>query len=261
MRVKAQTFDTSGTASLKGQYLFRYVNFFNDQNGNLTESCTLTGAITFDGAGKYTLSNTQLADSAGTVGKGYCTSLGGGTYGVQSNGIAQLDNPLYPATLFGTFSSPVVIASSTEDDYYDLFIAVQAPASSSSNGLLSGAFTVGMLDFPNASASMARQGYFTLNADGNGNIAAFTVNGSAAEREFRQNYHAGCRGFHLFPVWRGRRNDDLSRKLDRRPADSSPEKKSCTSRPMATGSWAVRPTDRICCSDFARPPEPVPIRC
>ncbi len=179
VRVKAQTFDTSGTASLKGQYLFRYVNFFNDQTGNLTESCTLTGAITFDGAGRYTLSNTQLADSAGTGGKGYCASLGGGTYGVQSNGIAQLDNPLYPATLFGTFSSPVVIASSTEDDYYDLFIAVQAPASSSSNGLLSGAFTVGMLDFPNAAASKARQGYFTMNADGNGNIAAFTVNGSA----------------------------------------------------------------------------------
>jgi len=179
VRVKAQAFDTSGTASLKGQYLFRYVNFFNDQTGNLTESCTLTGAITFDGAGKYKLSNTQLADSAGTAGKGYCTSLGGGTYGVQSNGIAQLDNPLYPATLFGTFSSPVVIASSTEDDYFDLFIAVQAPASSSSNGLLSGAFTVGILDFPDASSSKARQGYFTMNADGNGNIAAFTVNGSA----------------------------------------------------------------------------------
>src|SRR5579863_9305578 len=92
----AQSFDTSGTAGLTGQYLFRYVNFFNDQNGNLTESCTLSGAITFDGVGKYTLSNTQLADSAGTKGTGSCASLGGGKYGVQSNGIAQLDNPLYP---------------------------------------------------------------------------------------------------------------------------------------------------------------------
>lgn len=177
-RVAAQNFDTSGTAGLNGQYLFRYVNFFNDSSGNLTESCTLTGAITFDGAGKYTLSNTQLADSAGTNGTGYCASLGGGTYGVQSNGIAQLDNPLFPQTLFGTFSKPVLTASSTEDDGFDLFIAVQAPAGSSGNGLLSGAFTVGTLDFPNASASLARQGYFTLKADGQGNIAAFTVNGS-----------------------------------------------------------------------------------
>jgi uncharacterized protein (TIGR03437 family) len=177
--VQAQTFDTSGTANLSGKYLFRYVNFFNDEDGNLTESCTLSGAITFNGAGSYALSSTQLFDSFGSHGTGSCTSLGAGTYGVQSNGIAQLDNPLYPATLFGTFSRPVVIASSTEDGYFDLFIAVQAPDASSTAGLLSGAYTVGTLDFPNASAAMARQGYFTLKADGQGNIAAFTLTGSA----------------------------------------------------------------------------------
>jgi uncharacterized protein (TIGR03437 family) len=183
--VHAQNFDTSGTANLSGKYLFRYVNFFNDQNGNLTESCTLSGAITFDGVGSYTLSGTQLNDSSGSNGTGSCASLGGGSYGVQSNGMAQLDNPLYPATLFGTFSQPVVIASSTEDDYFDLFVAVQAPASSS-NSSLSGNFTVGTLDFLNSSASLARQGYFTLKADGQGNIAAFAVTGSL------QNVNSGA---------------------------------------------------------------------
>src|ERR1039458_7100857 len=184
-RVAAQSFDTSGTASLSGTYLFRYVNFFNDGTGNLVESCSLTGVMTFDGKGNYALSNTQLFDSAGTGGTGDCTSPGVGTYGVQSNGIAQLDNPLFPATLFGTFSQPVLTASSTEDfnatvesAYFDLFIAVQAPTVSSSNGILSGAYTVGTLDFLDASVSLARQGFFTINADGNGHIAAFTVTGS-----------------------------------------------------------------------------------
>lgn len=175
--LRAQNFDTSGTAGLKGQYLFRYVNFFTDQGGSLAESCSLTGTMTFDGAGKYTLSNTRLFDSAGSGGNGFCSSLGGGNYGVQSNGIAQLDNPLYPATLFGSFSLPVVIASSTEDGYFDMLVAVQAPANPS-DSLLNGSFTVGTLDFLNARSSLARQGYFTMNADGHGGIAPFTVTGS-----------------------------------------------------------------------------------
>jgi uncharacterized protein (TIGR03437 family) len=178
-RVDAQSFDASGTPGLSGAYLFRYVNFFNDSSGNVTESCSLTGTMTFDGKGKYTLSGTQLFDSMG-AGVGSCSSLGGGTYGVQSNGMAQLDNPLYAATLFGTFAQPVLTASSTEDDYMDLFIAVQAPSASFSNSSFSGAYTAGTMDFLNASASLARQGYFTLNADGKGNISPFTVTGSAA---------------------------------------------------------------------------------
>src|SRR5579871_136085 len=174
---RGQNFDTSGTAGLKGQYLFRYVNFFTDQGGSLAESCSLTGTMNFDGAGRYTLSNTRLFDSAGSGGNGFCSSLGGGTYGVQSNGIAQLDNPLFPATLFGSFSSPVVIASSTEDGYFDMFVAVQAPANPS-DSLLNGSFTVGTLDFLNARSSLARQGYFTMKADGHGGIAPFIVTGS-----------------------------------------------------------------------------------
>lgn len=183
VRLHSQSFDTSGTAGLTGSYLFRYVDSFNDASGDITESCSLTGVITFDGAGNYTLSNTQLYDSAGTNGAGTCSSIGGGTYGVQSNGIAQLDTPIFggiPGTLFGTFSAPVITASSTEDDYFDLFIAVQAPSASVTDSSLSGAFTVGTLDFPNASATLARQGYFTLNADGSGNINAFTITGSTA---------------------------------------------------------------------------------
>ncbi|HUA19737.1 MAG TPA: hypothetical protein VMB25_13400 [Bryobacteraceae bacterium] len=183
VQVRAQNFDTSGTTNLRGPYLFRYVNFFNDSQGDLTESCSLTGVMTFDGQGSYTLSNTQLYDSLGTNGGGSCSSIGGGNYGVQSNGIAQLDNPLYPATLFGSFSKPVLTASSTEDDYFDLFIAVQAPSAPFTNSSLSGSFTVGTMDFPNASVSsvsLAKEGWFTLTADGKGNIAAFSVTGATA---------------------------------------------------------------------------------
>jgi hypothetical protein len=115
-RVEAQSFDTSGTASLSGQYLFRYVNFFNDETGNLTESCSLTGVIAFDGTGKYTLSNTQLFDSAGTSGAAPAPRWAGERTECNRTASPNWTIPLYAATLFGTFSQPVVIASSTEDD-------------------------------------------------------------------------------------------------------------------------------------------------
>jgi uncharacterized protein (TIGR03437 family) len=184
---QAQNFDASGTASVSGPYLFRYVTFFNDENGNVTESCSLTGTMTFDGSGKYSIaSSAQIFDSAGSNGAGSCTSLGTGTYGVQPNGIAQLDNPMFSATLFGSFTSPVLMASSTEDDFWDLFVAVKAPAASASNSILSGNFSVGTLDFLNADISFARQGFFNLSADGKGNIAAFTLTGSEANSSAAQ---------------------------------------------------------------------------
>ncbi len=181
--VNAQSFDTSGTAGVNGQYLFRYVVYLNDTSGNLVESCSLTGSLTFDGKGHYTISNAaQLYDSAGTS-LGSCASLGGGTYGVQSNGIAQLDNPMFAATLYGSYSQPVITASSTEDDYYDLFIAVQAPQTPFSNSTLKGAYTLASLEFPNVASNgsgLGHQAYFTLNADGSGNISPITLVGSAA---------------------------------------------------------------------------------
>jgi uncharacterized protein (TIGR03437 family) len=180
-RVSAQSFDTGGTAGLSGQYLFRYVNFFNDAKGSVTESCSLTGVISFDGKGAYALSDTQLYDSAGAT-AGSCSSLGGGTYGVQPNGMAQMDNPLFAATLYGSFSSPVLTASSTEDDAYDLFVAVQAPTTPFSNASLKGAYTLGSIEFPNVATSgnaLTHQAYFTLNADGNGGISTITLTGSA----------------------------------------------------------------------------------
>ncbi len=215
--------------------------------------------MTFDGAGKYTLSNTQLFDSAGST-MGSCASLGGGTYGVQSNGIAQLDNPLYPATLFGTFSQPVVMASSTEDDGFDLFIAVQAPSASSSNGILSGDFTVGTLDFLNSSVSLARQGYFTLKADGQGNVAAFAVTGSLANVRSGADRDPERCSLHLCTFRHGGWNVNFSRQLGRIPPRSSAAPRFCTYRPTATGSWQARQPDRICSSGFAHRLGPVRIR-
>jgi uncharacterized protein (TIGR03437 family) len=173
-----QNFDLSGNGNLTGNYLFRYVVYgVSTSTGAITEGCSVTGTMVFDGKGNYTIGSSQVYDSAGS--RGSCTAPLNGTYGLQSNGIAQLDNPIFDATLYGMFSSPVLTASSTEDALYDLFVAVQAPTSGTSNAALNGAYQVGSLEYTNAQNSLARQGWFTMNANGNGTAAAFNVTGSA----------------------------------------------------------------------------------
>jgi uncharacterized protein (TIGR03437 family) len=175
----AQNFDNSGDANLAGAYLFRYIAFSTTATtGAISEGCSLTGVINFDGKGNYTLSNTQRYDSV--TSSGMCGAPKNGTYGVQPNGLAQLDNPIFSTTIFGSFSKPVLTGGSTEDGYYDLFVAVQAPGSSVSNSALSGSYRVGSMEFLNSQNAMARESWFTLNADGSGNVGALTVNGSAA---------------------------------------------------------------------------------
>ena len=146
-----------------------------------------------------------------------------------------------PATLFGTFSHPVVIASSTEDDYFDLFIAVQAPSASSSNSLLSGTFTVGTLDFLNSSclAGAARLLHFErrrprkyrgihrerLVAKRQAPATTLTQNVSASTYAL-----SGAAGGTLtFPG-----------SLQRSERDRQRRKGFCMCQPMATGSWQAR---------------------
>ena len=76
--------------------------------------------MTFDGAGKYALSKTQLFGSPGSTGMGSCASL------VERNERNSDGSPNWIARYYGcTFSQPVITASSTEDDGFDLFVAVQ----------------------------------------------------------------------------------------------------------------------------------------
>ena len=176
--LQAQSFDTSGTASLSGKYLFRYVNYFNDENGDLTESCSLSGAMTFDGAGHYTLSNTQLFDSGGSSGRARAVRWAGERTECNPTASHNWTIRLYLRQLFSApsasrWSSPVprrMTSSISSSRFKPVGFIFEQPAFGQLHG--------GYLDFLNASASLARQGYFTLKADGQGNIAAFTVTGS-----------------------------------------------------------------------------------
>jgi hypothetical protein len=61
---QAPPFDSSGNGLLSGTYYFREVIYvLADQSGTFGRALAVYGNINFDGAGKYTLSGTNVFDS------------------------------------------------------------------------------------------------------------------------------------------------------------------------------------------------------
>ena len=212
--------------------------FFNDQNGNLTESCSLSGTMTFDGAGKYTLSNTQTV-RFGRIATAWAPALRWAAERTECNPTASPNWTIlstrrrFSAPSANPWSSPVppkMMASISSSRFKRRRLRLRTASSRAT-------FTVGTLDFLNSSASLARQGYFTLKADGQGNIAAFAVTGSLAKCAIRRDRNAERCGLHLCTLRRGGWNRDFSRQLRRmKPRSSAAQKILYVS---ADGNWFV----------------------
>ena len=187
--VQAQTFDTSGNSMLKGDYFVRQIVTANlDPNTSaIGRAFSLTGVMTFDGHGKYTFAGQMLDTQAGATAKPYSTS---GVYSVASNGLAQIQDPIdatdteYGAAAYGatTGHGPLaIVASATEGNYRDLFVAIAA-GSAASNITVSGSYQTGFIDFLQANASQVRDGYYTLTSAGGGSFGSVTVSGAMANQ-------------------------------------------------------------------------------
>ncbi len=182
----AQTFDTSGNNKLNGDYFVRQVitTNLNTSTSAIGQAYSITGIMTFNGQGNYTFQG-QLLDSMKTGGATAFST--GGTYSVESNGMAQIQNMIDSspdATDFGgvTGVGPVsIVASSTAGAYNDVFVAIKA-GSGASSASLNGSYTVGFIDFLQANASQVRDGYYVLTSTGNGSLGSVAVNGAMANQ-------------------------------------------------------------------------------
>jgi uncharacterized protein (TIGR03437 family) len=195
----AQNFDNSGNGTLNGPYFVRQVLVVNlDQTTSaIGRAISLTGTMTFDGNGNYSFTGQVTDTHAGGGPKAYAIN---GQYAVQPNGLAQIQNPIdgldgktsvcAPRFLAGTdndfgavgaIGPSAIVASSTEDLCDDVFVAIPA-RSGASNSSVHGTYQAGFIDFLLGNASMVRDGYFTLNSDGNGHFGSVTVNGAMANQ-------------------------------------------------------------------------------
>jgi uncharacterized protein (TIGR03437 family) len=163
-------------ASLKGAYNVRYLGE-DTRNGAIM---SFSGTITFDGAGKYTLSGAGNNSKTSDKKLAFSTS---GSYSVFSNGVVVIDNAFDTSgtaagPIYGGLGVGLVSGSATEGAYCDLFIAVPV-ATAGTNATLTGTYNVASLEFLGGSLTATRDTFFSMNADGAGNLGNVTVKGTA----------------------------------------------------------------------------------
>lgn len=181
--------DTSGNSMLTGKYWVRQVVLeLGDGStgrpyGQALGAASLTGAITFDGNGRYTFAGVSLPDSKTAQAKPLTAS---GTYRVGANGVASIDSVLFPNASYGTESvfgavggDGVFVGASTEGLHEDLFIAVPAGARVATNASLQNTFVVGHLEYVEGIISNSKNSLFQFTPNGQGGFAATTVVGRA----------------------------------------------------------------------------------
>ena len=183
----AQNFDTSGNGKLNGPFFVRQVitTQLDSNTSAIGQAISILGIMTFDGQGNYAFIGQKVDTQVGGLGQAFVAN---GTYAVQSNGIAQIQDPIDSnQTEFGAVTGvgPVsIVASATEANttqnfYSDVFVAIQA-GSGASNGSITGTYSVGFIDFLQAEVSQVRDGYFTFNSAGTGSLGSLDIHGAMA---------------------------------------------------------------------------------
>jgi uncharacterized protein (TIGR03437 family) len=166
-------------ATLTGAYNVRYLGV---AIGSTTDTAlSFQGTMTFDGKGGYTVTG-----GSGTSAGQSLKTLTTGKYTVFSSGAIGIDNPFADpasatggATVFGGVSSTgILIASSTEALYCDLFVAIPA-ATSASVATLSGTYRVGSVELLNGDLLSSRDTFFSVTADGKGGLGNVSIQGTA----------------------------------------------------------------------------------
>lgn len=169
---------TLATSSLAGKYYARHVEFTTDAANNVTDARSITGTITFNGAGNYSFTGQQV------IGTGTAASFNvSGTYSVSPAGIATISNPQKPAlTLNARYGTEAVIGSSTEaaDNTFDIFVAIPASPGPLTNSSVKASWSATDFELTGASTAQVRDSIVALTLDGAGNVSSLSATGHAA---------------------------------------------------------------------------------
>lgn len=188
---RGQTHDTSGNALLKGNYAFRNVAVTaEDSNNNPTEVTATYGTIAFDGAGKYTITGTQVDNTVASGTPQTYKALG--TYAIRANGTGYVSSPLYPLDNsgltyeYGAVSQGVFTGSATESgskyQLNDIFVAIPVASAPPTSASFVSVYQTGLLDFMGGSSAVIKNALFNVSPNGKGGLGAISLTGQASNQ-------------------------------------------------------------------------------
>ena len=171
---------TLSNSTLTGKYFFRHVQFTTDASNTATDARSVTGTITFNAIGNYSVSGQQVIGTSSA--NAFAVS---GNYSLNSAGVVTLTNPQKTSlNINARFSPEAVIGSGTDttENTFDIFVAIPAPAASAtlSAASLNGSYFGTNLELTAASTAQARDFSLSANFDGAGGIPSLTGRGHAA---------------------------------------------------------------------------------
>jgi uncharacterized protein (TIGR03437 family) len=163
---------------LNGTYYMRQVVYFTSGQGLLDQSINIQGTITFSGAGSYSFSGSVLNTAVANT---PVATTSTGNYVISASGEGYI-NAVYEAfpndSIIGLVSHGIFIGSTPGNNGYDsLFIAAPV-GSTATNATLNGSYAVAYMDptfLPSANALQGGEAFFTMTADGQGNIGSISA--------------------------------------------------------------------------------------
>jgi uncharacterized protein (TIGR03437 family) len=166
----------NGNATLRGAYSVRYLGV---EGYPCDCAVSFSGTFTFDGNGAFQVAGQGTWHNATDQ---VLAPLSSGTYTVWANGVVNLTNPFAPANsgtvLYGGVGQGAIVASSTDTQYLDLFVAIPA-AAAAANSTLSGTYEIAGLEFAGGAFSSTRNTFSLMTADGKGGLGNVSITGTS----------------------------------------------------------------------------------
>jgi uncharacterized protein (TIGR03437 family) len=172
-------FDPGGDGLLNGTYYMRQVSYFISGQGTLDETINIQGNITFSGTGVYTFSGSVLDSAVSSINTQTFTTTG--NYVISASGEGYI-SAIYQTSLndfiVGLVSHGIFIGSIPATNLYNTLFIAAPVGTEATNGTLKGAYAVAYIDpsfLPSSNALPGGDAFFTMMADGQGNIGNINV--------------------------------------------------------------------------------------